>query len=70
MSIIAQTIGTNSARDYVWLQAAVAGWLHRTDLTSVIPDFVMLAKKRIDSVIEAHVQDLTAMLTTLAMEPR
>lgn len=64
MSIIAQPIGTNSSRDYVWLQASVAGWLHRTDLTSVIPDFVMLAEKRINGMLEARAQDLVAILTT------
>lgn len=69
MSIIAQTIGTNSARDLDWLQSSVAGWLHRTDLGSVIPDFVMLAEKRINGVLEARAQDLTATLTTTSGEP-
>lgn len=66
MAIIAQTIGTNSARDYVWLQSAVAGWLHRTDLASVIPDFVMLAEKRINGMLESRQQDLVTTLTTAA----
>jgi hypothetical protein len=66
MSIIAQTIGTNSSRDYDWLRTSVAGWLHRTDLASVIPDFVMLAEKRINSMLEARGQDLVATLTTAA----
>lgn len=66
MSIIAQTTGTNSSRDYVWLQSAVAGWLHRSDLSSVIPDFVMLAEKRINGMLEARAQDLTATLTATA----
>ncbi|WP_371763381.1 hypothetical protein [Massilia sp.] len=66
MTIIAQTIGTNSSRDYDWLKASVAGWLHRTDLTSVIPDFVMLAEKRINGLLESRQQDLVATLTTAA----
>lgn len=66
MTIIAQTIGTNSARDYDWLKMSVAGWLHRTDLTGVIPDFVMLAEKRISGMLEARAQDLAATLTTTA----
>ncbi|SDC65551.1 hypothetical protein SAMN05428966_10252 [Massilia sp. PDC64] len=69
MTIIAQTIGTNSSRDYDWLKASVAGWLHRTDLTSVIPDFVMLAEKRINGLLESRQQDLVATLTTTAGEP-
>lgn len=69
MTIIAQTIGTNSSRDYDWLRASVANWLHRTDLTDVIPDFVMLAEKRINGVLEARAQDLVATLTTTAGSP-
>lgn len=64
MAIIAQAIGTNSARDLDWLKATVANWLHRTDLSAVILDFVMLAEKRINGVLEARAQDITATLTT------
>ena len=32
---------------YADLQTAVAGWLHRTDLTSIIPDLILIAEKRI-----------------------
>lgn len=66
MTIIAQTIGTNSSRDYDWLKTAVPAWLHRADLTSLIPDFVMLAEKRINVMLEARAQDLTTTLTTAA----
>lgn len=69
MSIIAQTTGTNSARDYVWLQSSVASWLHRTDLGAQIPDFVMLAEKRLNGMLEARAQDLTTTLTTAAGVP-
>lgn len=69
MSIIAQAIGTNSSRDYVWLQASVAGWLHRSDLTAVIPDFVMLAEKRINGMLESRQQDLVATLSTSSGVP-
>lgn len=64
MTIIAQTIGTNSSRDYDWLQDAIAGWLHRTDLGGRIPDFVMLAEQRINRDLETQLQEATAMLTT------
>lgn len=69
MTIIAQTVGTNSTRDYDWLKAAVASWLHRDDLADTIPDFVMLAEKRINGMLEARAQDLTATLTTSAGVP-
>jgi hypothetical protein len=69
MSIIAQTIGTNSSRDYDWLKATVPGWLHRTDLASLIPDFVMLAEKRINGMLESRQQDLVATLTTATGVP-
>jgi hypothetical protein len=64
MSIIAQSTGTNSSRDYEWLKSAVASWLHRGDLAGQIPDFVMLAEKRINGTLEARAQDITATLTT------
>jgi hypothetical protein len=69
MSIIARTIGTNASRDYDWLRGAVAGWLHRSDLSSTIPDFIMLAEKRINGMLESRAQDLAATLTTTANEP-
>ena len=32
---------------YADLQTAVANWLHRADLTSIIPDIILVAEKRI-----------------------
>lgn len=34
--------------DFADLKAAVAGYMHRTDLTSEIPDFIELARQRLD----------------------
>lgn len=51
MTIIVQTIASASARDYDWLRASVAGWLHRTDLEAVIPDFVVFAEQRINKYL-------------------
>lgn len=53
----------SSARDYAWLKSSVAAWLHRTDLDSVIPDFVMLAERRINGVLRAQAQTIETMLT-------
>ena len=35
---------------YTDLQASVANWLHRSDLTAVIPDLVGLAEGRLAGV--------------------
>lgn len=66
MTIIVTATKTNSSRDYDWLKTSVAAWLKRSDLGSLIPDFVMLAEKRINGMIEARAQDITATLTTVA----
>lgn len=51
---------------YADLQASVADWLHRTDLTTIIPDFITLAEKRINGDLDARMQDTVATLTTSA----
>lgn len=63
MTTIAQTIASASQRDYTWLKASVADWLHRTDLTNQIPDFVMIAEKRINDDLNARLQQLTMQLS-------
>lgn len=42
------------------LKTAVANWLHRTDLTSVIPDFVALAEARIRTDVRCRAMEATA----------
>lgn len=64
MTIIVQSVASASARDYEWLKASIAGWLHRTDLDGVIPDFVMLAEKRINGDLEARLAEGTTDLLT------
>ena len=51
---------------YGQLKTAVANWLHRTDLTSVIPDFIALAESiiRHDVRCRAMEQSATGTLTT------
>lgn len=53
---------------YAQLRTAVAGWINRTDLTAVIPDFVLLAEASIRRDIRARDQltNYTATLTTEA----
>jgi hypothetical protein len=69
MTIIAQTTGTNAVRDYAWLQSKVARWIKRTDLSADIPDFVMLAEKRISGDLEARLQNMTGTLSTVGDSP-
>ena len=52
--------------NYTDLQAAVAAWLHRDDLTSIIPDWIALAEKRINGDLDARLQDTLATLSTVA----
>jgi hypothetical protein len=47
-----------SISTYSELQAAVAGWLHRDDLTLLIPDFIRLAEARLSRKLRTR-----AMLT-------
>ena len=42
-----------SISSYAELQTAVGNWLHRTNLTSRIPEFIMLGEKRIQREIRA-----------------
>ena len=55
-----------SLANYADLQASIAGWLHRTDLTAIIPDFITLAEKRINGDLDARMQDTIVTLTTSA----
>lgn len=57
MTIIVQTTASASSRDYDWLKESIAKWSHRTNLSDVIPDFVMLAEKRINADLDARAQD-------------
>ena len=51
---------------YVGLQATVATWMHRTDLTAVIPDFVVMAESRIARDLRVLSQISPATLTVTA----
>jgi hypothetical protein len=55
--------------DYSSLQTAVGNWLHRTDLTGVIPDLIALGEQRMNSDIVARDMDTTVTLTTVAGNP-
>ena len=53
---------------YAELQTSVANWLHRSDLTSTIPDFITIAEMRLSSDIQARDMDTTTSLSTVASQ--
>ena len=52
--------------NYTDLQASLANWLHRTDLTAMIPDFITLAEARIARDLRLRSQVTSATLGTTA----
>jgi len=52
-----------SITTYAELQTAVASWLHRTDLTTTIPDFIRLAESRINKALKTKGIEKTGSLT-------
>lgn len=50
--------------NYTDLQTAVANFLHRTDLTGIIPDLITLGEIRINGDLDARLQDAKTTLTT------
>jgi hypothetical protein len=50
---------------YSELQTAVANYLHRTDLTTVIPDFITLAEERMNRTLRVRQMETTLAETTI-----
>ncbi len=53
---------------YTGLQAAVASWLARSDLTSNIPDFITLAQARINREVRAQAMETKSTSFTINAE--
>lgn len=51
---------------YAQLKTAVANWLKRDDLTTVIPDFITLAEKRINTLVMPRPQEVETSLSATA----
>jgi hypothetical protein len=67
MTIIVSQIASASQRDYTWLLAALGRWSgNRSDLTSLLPDFVMLAEKRLNADLESRRQETVVDLSAEA----
>lgn len=54
--------------DYATLQAAIANWLHRGDLSAVIPDFIVLAEQELSNDLDAREMEARVNLLTIAGE--
>lgn len=48
---------------YAGLKASIADWLHRTDLTAVIPDFITLAEARLNGDLMSRGMEARTTLT-------
>lgn len=51
---------------YNGLKASLADWLNRADLTSVIPDLILLAESRVSRDLRLRSQVTSAVITTTA----
>lgn len=51
--------------NYAELQESVASWMHRTNLTGNIPEFVTLAEARIKAILQAELQGKSGVLSTV-----
>lgn len=49
--------------DYASLQASIASWLHRDDLTAVIPDFIAIAEDHLSADLEAREMEIRYPIT-------
>lgn len=52
-----------SISTYSELQTKIKAWLHRGDLDSITPDFIMLAEQRINGDLDARLQDTVARIS-------
>ena len=51
--------------NYTALQAAIAGWIHRTDLAAVIPDFIRLAEERMNRYLRTKDNEVALSATAI-----
>ena len=51
--------------NYTDLKTAIADWLHRSDLTTTIPDFISLAESRINAALTLRAMEAETALTTV-----
>lgn len=49
--------------NYTTLQTSIANWLHRADLTDVIPDFISLAESRLNRLLPSRGTEIDKTIT-------
>jgi hypothetical protein len=64
--VLTPTTSTAPLSTYDLLQASIASWLHRTDLTTVIPDLIAICESRIARDLRIRRQITAGSLTTTA----
>jgi len=52
--------------DYASLQASVSNWLHRSDLASMVTDFISLAEAKLSADLKARPMDAITTVTATA----
>lgn len=52
--------------DYASLKTSLANWLHRSDLTAMIPDFIALAEAKLSADLDARSMESRTTLVTVA----
>lgn len=52
--------------NYTELQASIANWMHRTNLTGDIPEFITLAEARIRALLTSRLQQEVSPILTVA----
>lgn len=67
MTIIATVLSTE-VHDLDWLTTSIASWLHRTDLTSRIPDFIALAESEINTELRLRLMEVDEEVTLTSGE--
>jgi hypothetical protein len=60
MPVVADTTTPRSAITYATLRSGIAGWLHRSDLESFLPDVVRLAESDIRNDVRVRAMEATA----------
>jgi len=58
-----------SITNYTELQASIASWLHRDDLTAFIPDFIALAEVQLSTDVTAREMETRLPITITAANP-
>lgn len=70
MTITVTTVDTGSTFTYSTLQTKIADWLHRQDLTSVIPDFIAIGEAKLNADLECRDMETDTTISILSGNSR